>query len=97
MMSIKPFLLITILLLANGIFIDNCYKLWFRTDKYYTEIRKAAYKSPAWYPFRNYQLSQIEEKKSWVLQQKISLGIFGLILIIFDVASIFELVLEIIK
>jgi hypothetical protein len=66
-----PFSLVLVFLLFSLIFFLNSYKLWFKTDSYYEEIYKSLSSPSSPYPFRSFFLKGVENKKRWVLQQKI--------------------------
>ena len=58
-------------LLFSLIFLSNTYKLWFKTDQYYQNIYNSLTHEPSIYPFRKFFLKLMENKKSWVLWQKV--------------------------
>jgi hypothetical protein len=72
---------VLVFLLFSAIFFSNTYRLWFKTDKYYEDIRNSLTRQPNIYPFREFWLRQMENKQRWVLWQKIFSAI-GLIAVI---------------
>jgi hypothetical protein len=66
-----PFAFVAAFLLFSAIFFYNSYKLWFRTDQYYEDLRNSLSRSPSVYPFRSFFLRQMENRKRWELLQKI--------------------------
>jgi hypothetical protein len=58
-------------LLFSLIFLSNTYKLWFKTDEYYQSIYNSLTREPSIYPFREFFLKRLENKRSWILWQKI--------------------------
>jgi hypothetical protein len=79
--SAPSFGFILVFLLFNAIFFFNTYKLWFCTDSYFEDIRNSLTRQPSIYPFREFFLKRMEDKKRWVLWQKIFSAI-GLIAVI---------------
>jgi hypothetical protein len=69
-------------LLFSLLFLSNSYKLWFKTDQYYQDIYQSLTREPSLYPFRQFFLKRMENKKSWVLWQKLFslLGISAVLL-----------------
>ena len=61
---------VIIFLLFSFLFFSNSYKLWFKTDEYYEELYNSLNSEPSIYPFRNFFLKRLENKKSWILWQK---------------------------
>ena len=76
-----PFGFVLVFLLFSLIFFLNSYKLWFKTDSYYEEIYQSLSNPASPYPFRNFFLKGVENKKRWVLRQKIfsALGLAAVI------------------
>jgi hypothetical protein len=72
---------VLVFLLFSGLFFFNSYKLWFRTDSYYEDIYTSLTRQPSLYPFRDFFLKQVKNKKRWVLWQKIFSAI-GLLAVI---------------
>ena len=79
----RPSLSFVILfLLFSGLFFSNSYKLWFKTDSYYQDIYNSLTRQPSIYPFREFFLKRMENKKSWLFWQKVFslLGILAVLL-----------------
>jgi hypothetical protein len=67
----KPsFGFVLVFLLFSLLFLWNSFKLWFRTDEYYRELRESLTREPSIYPFREFFLKRMENRKRWELQQK---------------------------
>jgi hypothetical protein len=64
------FMFVFIFLLFSLLFLWNSFKLWFRTDEYYRELRDSLTREPSIYPFREFFLKRMENRKRWELQQK---------------------------
>jgi hypothetical protein len=58
-------------ILFSLLFLRNSYKLWFMTDAYYQDIYNSLSREPSIYPFREFFLKRMENKRSWVLWQKL--------------------------
>ena len=72
MITTQPSLgFVLVFLLFSLIFLSNSYKLWFKTDQYYHDIHSSLTREPSLYPFRQFFLQRMENKKSWVLWQKV--------------------------
>ena len=69
---------VLVFLLFSGIFFYSSYKLWFKTDMYYQDIYNSLTRQPSLYPFREFFLKRMENKKRWVLWQKV-FSVVGLI------------------
>jgi len=61
---------VLVFLLFSAIFLINSYRLWFKTEKYYEEVRYSLARRPSIYPFRDFFLRRMENKNRWVLWQK---------------------------
>lgn len=73
----KPSLVfVLVFLLFSLLFLWNSYKLWFRTDEYYRELHTSLTREPSIYPFREFFLKRMENKKRWLLWQK-AFSLFG--------------------
>jgi len=72
---------VLVFLLFSGLFFFNTYKLWFKTDSYYEDIYNSLTREPSIYPLREFFLKRVQNKKQWVLEQKIFSAI-GLIAVI---------------
>ncbi len=78
----KPSLgFVFVFLFFSLLFLRNTYKLWFRTDSYYQDIYNSLAREPSLYPFRQFFLKRIENKKRWLLWQR-GFSILGLIAVI---------------
>ncbi len=75
------FLFVLAFVLFSLIFLFNTYRLWFKTDKYYEELRSSLNATPSLYPFRGFFLRRMENRKSWELWQK-GFSILGLIAVL---------------
>ena len=72
MITTQPSLgFVLVFLLFSLIFLSNSYKLWFKTEQYYQDIYNSLTREPSMYPFRQYFLKRMENKRAWVLWQKI--------------------------
>jgi hypothetical protein len=76
--SRPPFAFVLVFLLFSAIFFYNTYRLWFRTDAYYQGLRESLTSSPSPYPFRNFFLRQMENRRRWEILQKV-FSFFGMI------------------
>ena len=76
-----PFGFVLVFLLFSLIFFLNSYKLWFKTDSYYEEMYQSLSDSSSPYPFRSFFLKGLENKKQWVLRQKVfsTLGLIAVL------------------
>jgi hypothetical protein len=77
-----PFGFVIVFLLFSLIFLSNTYKLWFKTDQYYADIYNSLTREPSLYPFRQFFRKRMENKKSWLIWQKVFslLGISAVLL-----------------
>jgi len=62
---------VLVFLLFSGIFLPNTYKLWFKTDSYYQDIYNSLTNENTPYPFKNFFLKRLENRKRWEVEQKI--------------------------
>ena len=62
---------VIIFLLFSLLFFSNSYKLWFKTDEYYQNLYNSLTNESAPYPFKNFFLKRLENKRGWILWQKI--------------------------
>ncbi|MEO8355553.1 MAG: hypothetical protein ABI621_06545 [Chloroflexota bacterium] len=62
---------VLLFLLFSLLFLSNTFKLWFKTDQYYQDIHNSLSGQPSLYPFREFFLKRMENKKSWVIWQKV--------------------------
>lgn len=82
MITTQPSLGFVILfLLFSLLFLRNTYKLWFKTDEYYQDIYNSLTQQPSIYPFREFFVKRMENKRSWILWQK-AFSILGLLAVI---------------
>ena len=77
-MDKPPFAFVLAFLVFSGIFLNNTYKLWFKTDTYYQDIYNSLTREPSLYPFREFFLHRMENKQKWILWQKV-FSMLGLI------------------
>ena len=61
---------VLIFLLFSLLFFSNSYKLWFKTNEYYQSLYNSLTREPSMYPFRNFFLKRLENKRSWIFWQK---------------------------
>ena len=66
-----PFGFVLVFLLFSLLFLSNTYKLWFKTDSYYQDIYNSLTRSPSLYPFKDFFLKRLENRKHWEVEQKI--------------------------
>jgi hypothetical protein len=66
-----PLLFVFVFLLFSLLFLSNSYKLWFKTDEYYKNLYNSLTREPSVYPFRNFFLKRLENRKRWEVEQKI--------------------------
>jgi len=76
-----PFGFVFVFLVFSLIFLSNTYKLWFKTDSYYQDIYNSLTSSPSLYPFKEFFLKRLKNRKRWEVEQKI-FSIIGFIAII---------------
>jgi len=76
-----PFGFVLVFLLFSLLFLSNTYKLWFKTDSYYQEIYNSLTRSPSLYPFKDFFLKRLENRKRWEVEQKI-FSVIGFVAII---------------
>ena len=72
---------VIVFLLFSLLFIRNTYKLWFKTDEYYQDIYNSLTHEPSIYPFRQYFLKRMENKKHWELWQNV-FSLLGLVAVV---------------
>ena len=78
----KPsFGFVLIFLLFSGLFLSNTYKLWFKSDSYYQDIYNSLTRSPSLYPFKDFFLKRLENRKRWEVEQKI-FSVIGFVAVI---------------
>jgi hypothetical protein len=72
---------VLVFLLFSGLFLSNTYKLWFKTDSYYQDIYNSLTRSPSLYPFKDFFLKRLENRKRWEMEQKF-FSIIGFVAVI---------------
>jgi hypothetical protein len=77
--SSPPFGFVLVFLLFSLLFISNTYKLWFKTDAYYQDIYNSLTRTP--YPFKDFFLRRLVNRKRWELEQKI-FSLIGLVAVV---------------
>jgi hypothetical protein len=80
-LSSPSFGFVLVFLLFSGIFFFNSYRLWFKTDAYYEDIRTSLTHRPSIYPFKEFFLKRMENKERWVFWQKV-FSTIGLVAVI---------------
>jgi hypothetical protein len=70
-MNKPPFGFVLVFLLFSLLFLSNTYKLWFKTDSYYQDIYNSLTNEKTPYPFKNFFLKRLENRKRWEVEQKI--------------------------
>ena len=63
------------------LFLSNSYKLWFKTDEYYKDLYNSLTNEKTPYPFKNFFLKRLENRKRWEMEQKI-FSLIGLVAVI---------------
>ncbi|HAX68901.1 MAG TPA: hypothetical protein DCY14_04790 [Anaerolineae bacterium] len=72
----KPsFGFVLVFILLSLLFLSNSYKLWFKTDAYYQELRDSLDRTPGY--FKNFFSRRIENRRRWETEQKI-FSLFGI-------------------
>lgn len=66
-----PFGFVLAFLLFSFLFLSNTYKLWFKTDAYYQDIYNSLTRQPSLYPFKDFFLKRIQNRKRWEVEQKL--------------------------
>lgn len=66
-----PFGFVLVFLLFSFLFLSNTYKLWFKTDAYYQDIYNSLTRQPLLYPFKEFFLKRIQNRKRWEVEQKL--------------------------
>ncbi len=70
-MEKPPFGFVLVFLLFSLLFFSNTYKLWFKTDSYYQDLYNSLTNEKTPYPFKNFFLKRLENRKRWEVEQKI--------------------------
>lgn len=80
-MTQPPFLFVLVFLLFSILFLFNSYKLWFKTDTYYEEIYKSLDNPSMPYPFKDFFLRHMDNRKRWEVEQKVfsAIGILAVL------------------
>ena len=80
-MTQPSFLFVLIFLLFSILFFFNSYKLWFQTDTYYEEIYKSLSNPTMPYPFKDFFLKRMDNRKRWEVEQKVfsAIGILAVL------------------
>ncbi len=68
-------------LLFSLLFLSNSYKLWFKTDEYYKDLYNSLTNAKTPYPFKNFFLKRLQNRKRWEMEQKI-FSLIGLVAVI---------------
>jgi len=68
-------------LLFSLIFLSNSYKLWFKTDGYYKDLYNSLTNEKTPYPFKNFFLKRLENRKRWEVEQKI-FSLIGIVAVV---------------
>ena len=76
-----PFGFVLVFLLFSVLFLSNTYKLWFKTDSYYQEIYNSLTNEKTPYPFKDFFLKRLENRKRWEVEQKI-FSVIGFVAVI---------------
>lgn len=66
-----PFGFVLVFLLFSFLFLSNTYKLWFKPDRYYEDIYNSLTRQPSLYPFKEFFLKRIQNRKRWEVEQKL--------------------------
>ena len=72
---------VLVFLLFSLLFLSNSYKLWFKTDEYYQSIYNSLTRQPSLYPFKDFFLKRLENRKRWEVEQKF-FSILGMLAIL---------------
>lgn len=65
---------VLVFILLSVLFLSNSYKLWFKTDAYYQELRDSLDRTPIY--FKQFFVKRLENRKRWEIEQKI-FSLFG--------------------
>jgi hypothetical protein len=76
-----PFGFVLVFLLFSLLFLSNTYKLWFKADKYYEDVYKSLTRTPSLYPFQEFFVRRVKNRKRWEMEQKI-FSVIGFIVVI---------------
>ena len=83
---------VIVFLIFSLLFFSNTYKLWFKTDEYYQSIYNSLTAQPSLYPFKDFFLKRLENRKRWEVEQKIFSLIGILAVLAADVLVIMALI-----
>jgi hypothetical protein len=72
---------VIVFLIFSLLFFSNTYKLWFKTDEYYQSIYNSLTAQPSLYPFKDFFLKRLENRKRWEVEQKI-FGLLGMLAVL---------------
>jgi hypothetical protein len=80
-MAQPSLLFVLVFLLFSILFFFNSYKLWFKTDTYYEEVYKSLSNPTMPYPFKDFFLKRMDNRKSWEVEQKVfsAIGILAVL------------------
>jgi hypothetical protein len=76
-----PFGFVLVFLLFSLLFLSNTYKLWFKADKYYEDVYNSLTRTPSLYPFQEFFVRRVKNRKRWEMEQKI-FSVIGFIVVI---------------
>jgi hypothetical protein len=69
---------VLVFLLFSLLFFRNTYKLWLKTDEYYQDIYNSLTWEPSIYPFGQFFLKRMENRRRWEVWQK-GFSLLGLV------------------
>ena len=72
---------VLVFLLFSLLFLSNSYKLWFKTEEYYKDLYNSLTNERTPYPFKNYFLKRLENKRSWLFWQK-AFSLLGIVAVV---------------
>ena len=72
---------VLVFLLFSLLFLSNSYKLWFKTEEYYKDLYKSLTNERTPYPFKDFFLKRLENKKSWLFWQKV-FSLLGIVAVV---------------
>jgi len=76
-----PFGFVLVFLLFSLLFLSNTYKLWLKTDSYYQDVYNSLTNEKTPYPFKNFFLKRLENRKRWEVEQRI-FSVIGFVAVI---------------
>ena len=80
-MTKPPFGFVLVFLLFSLIFLSNSFKLWFKTDEYYKDLHTSLTNEKTPYPFKDFFLKRLENRKRWEVEQKI-FSVIGIVAVV---------------